>query len=698
MHYYHTEKSVNPLINLNTDIDISSRWKGIIQSKKDFLEKGTDPHLSPYISDEIADSWVRSQKHGLAPESMDTAPMITSLELDSVFEQNKELINIALPLLDSFKPLLTESGYMVSLVDYNGIVLYRNGNTQMVDRYGNPINPGVIWNESTIGTCAHVLGIRHKKPISLLGPENFPAYFQNDITSAAPLFDFDGKVIAVLILLQKLGENPWEIDLHNLQLLTLGWVTSLAMEIETQLNLKFSNSLFENTNTALQTAIKMVTEGMVIVSQEGVIQHINSPAAQILNCNINSSIGRNIMEFLVNNSALDEALKQLKMTHNIEVEVLRDHGTQTYTFSIQPLPTDSNGPSGGVIKIVDTEKLKNMVSSSNGSKTGFDFQSIKGNSSEMQKTKNLAQRFARSSANILLIGESGTGKELFAQAIHNEYRPTGPFIVLNCAAIPKNLIESELFGYDSGAFTGAKKSGSPGKIELAEGGTLFLDEIGDMPLDTQAVLLRVLEDKQVMRIGGNKYRTVDFRMVAATNKDLEILVQSGQFRQDLYYRLSVLRVNIPPLRQRDSDVISLAEFFVQKYNWRPQLPKLGLDTKIKLMEYSWPGNVRQLENAIIYALNVSEADVILPEHLPDEIIRNKSKQIPLMYEPEQSVLSKESNLKDELSGVVSIKEAERIVVQNALAKSGNNICIAAELLGMSKSTLYRKLKLLGIDE
>ncbi|WP_018305174.1 sigma-54-dependent Fis family transcriptional regulator [Desulfitobacterium hafniense] len=697
MHYQSTVENVNPYIGPTADIDISGRWRGIMQSKRDFLEKGTNPRLSPYVRDEIANSWIRSQSYNLTPESMGTAPTISPHELNSIFEQNKELIDIAFPLLDSFKPLLTESGYMVSLVDGNGIVLYRNGNTKMVDRYGNTIDPGVIWNEATIGTCAHVLSIRHKKPISLLGPENFPAYFQNDITSTAPLFDSDGKVIAVLILLQKLGDDPWDLDLHNLQYLTLGWVTSLAMEIKTQLNLKLSNSLFKSTNTALQTAIKMMTEGMVIVSREGLIQHINSPAAQIFNCNTNEAIGRNIMEFLVKNDALAEALRQLKMIHNIEVEVLNDYGTQGYTFSIQPLPADSSGSSGGVVKIVDTEKAKNMVSSSSGAKLDFDFQSIKGASTKMLRTKSLAQRFARSPANILLIGESGTGKELFAQAIHNEYRPSGPFIVLNCAAIPKNLIESELFGYDSGAFTGAKKNGSPGKIELAEGGTLFLDEIGDMPIEIQAVLLRVLENKQVMRIGGSKYRAVDFRMVAATNKDLATLVQSGQFRQDLYYRLSVLRVDIPPLRQRDSDVLSLAEFFIQKYNWRSKLPKLSHETKIKLMEYTWPGNVRQLENAIIYALNVSEDELILPEHLPDEIIHNKNHPSSLSLNPIE--LSKENNLNEaELRDVVSLKEAEKIVVQNALAKSGNNICIAAELLGLSKSTLYRKLKLLGIDE
>jgi transcriptional regulator with PAS, ATPase and Fis domain len=324
-----------------------------------------------------------------------------------------------------------------------------------------------------------------------------------------------------------------------------------------------------------------------------------------------------------------------------------------------------------------------------GLKTGYHFSSIIGDSDPMVQARKLAGRFAESSANILLIGESGTGKELFAQAIHNLSRPTGPFMVLNCAAVPKNLIESELFGYDGGAFTGAKKSGSRGKIELAEGGTLFLDEIGDMPLETQAVLLRVLESKQVMRVGGQKYRSVDFRLIAATNKDLQLMVNDGLFRLDLYYRLSVLIVNIPPLRQRERDIITLAQFFLKKHCDNNRIiPDIDKDTQLKLMKYHWPGNVRQLENAMIYALHVCYNDVILPEHLPDEI--NK-RNIVQHAEARQSLLKL-----DRQHRVESIKEVEENAIKNTLSKTGNNIALTADLLGISKSTLYRKAKMLGI--
>ncbi len=321
-----------------------------------------------------------------------------------------------------------------------------------------------------------------------------------------------------------------------------------------------------------------------------------------------------------------------------------------------------------------------------GFETDFNFSGIVGDSKQIEHAKKLAKRFAASSENVLLIGESGTGKELFAQAIHNESRPSGPFMVLNCAAIPRSLIESELFGYDGGAFTGAKKGGSPGKIELAQGGTLFLDEIGDMPLDTQAVLLRVLENKQVMRVGGDKYQKVDFRVVAATNKKLEFMVKEGSFRLDLYYRLSVLSVNITSLRQRGRDILSLAEFFLRKHCNGRKTPKISNDAQTKLLEYHWPGNARQLENAMIYALHVFDKDMIFPEHLPEEVTGNCID----LQESTKPTLPK----MEKLNEVVSSKVAEEIAIKNAMDRAGNNIAKAAELLEISKSTLYRKLKCL----
>jgi transcriptional regulator with PAS, ATPase and Fis domain len=321
-----------------------------------------------------------------------------------------------------------------------------------------------------------------------------------------------------------------------------------------------------------------------------------------------------------------------------------------------------------------------MVTSRSGATAAFSFDEIIGESKEFNKAVSMGKRFAKSPENVLIIGESGTGKELFAQSMHNDYRPHGPFIAVNCAAMPRNLIESELFGYEPGSFTGAERSGRPGKIELAHGGTQFLDEIGDMPLELQAVLLRVLEDKQVMRIGGRRYKKVDFRLIAATNKNLYQMIQEGLFREDLYFRLSVLSVNLPPLRERGNDVELLSQYFIKNYckkmGWK--LPKFSTVAANLLKTYKWPGNVRQLENAVIYAANTAQNDLIEADDLPAIVLGGNS-TVP-------STSSINSN------SVQTIEAMEKVVIENALYKTRNNITKAAELLGIGKSTLYRKLK------
>ncbi|NLO96520.1 MAG: sigma 54-interacting transcriptional regulator, partial [Peptococcaceae bacterium] len=366
---------------------------------------------------------------------------------------------------------------------------------------------------------------------------------------------------------------------------------------------------------------------------------------------------------------------------------------EPYMFNIHPIinPT-SKTMDVAIIRLYHTSKVNALVNSVVGARAKFTFQDIVGESEGIKKAKYLAERFADSPENILLIGESGTGKELFVQAIHNKSRPNGPFIAINCAAMPRNLIESELFGYEPGAFTGANKNGSPGKIELANGGTLFLDEIGDMPIELQAVLLRVLEDKQVTRIGGKYSRAVDFRLVAATNKNLLELVEQKSFREDLYFRLSVIRIEIPPLRQRPEDILLLAEHFVQSYSQKMNLPTPEISDAVRqiIQEYHWPGNVRQLENAMIYAVNMAQGGIIQPECLPNEIFRATNKK----SSHTQQATSNQATLR--ISDLLSYQESEAIVIRNALARTSGNITSACKLLKISKATMYKKMKEYGI--
>lgn len=329
-----------------------------------------------------------------------------------------------------------------------------------------------------------------------------------------------------------------------------------------------------------------------------------------------------------------------------------------------------------------SKKIGNLAS---GLKTRYTFDSIIGQDPALLKTIDQVKKYAGLESNLLLQGESGTGKEVFAQAVHNLSQPNGPYIAVNCAAIPRTLIESDLFGYEGGAFTGAGRQGSPGKIEMAHGGTLFLDEIGDMPLELQSVLLRVIEEKTVMRVGGSRYIPVEFRLITATNKDLASLVENRQFRQDLYYRLAVLSTRIPPLRERGTDIIKLAEHFIEMYAIKQKIPVPVLSEAAiyLLLRYSWPGNVRQLENVILGAVSSSRDRVIKPEDLPPEI-----------SSPDADGIVVKSNIEPHTrnENELSIKAMEKMAIMQALLKTGNNITAAASELGISKSTLYRRLK------
>ncbi|MGI5886507.1 MAG: sigma-54 interaction domain-containing protein [Syntrophomonadaceae bacterium] len=294
--------------------------------------------------------------------------------------------------------------------------------------------------------------------------------------------------------------------------------------------------------------------------------------------------------------------------------------------------------------------------------------------SSQQYLKDMILRLATSPSAVLITGESGVGKELYAHAIHfHSNRSHEPFVKVNCAAIPENLLESELFGYVDGAFTGARKGGKMGKFELANRGTIFLDEIGEMPWSMQAKLLRVLQEKEIERVGDTKSRSVDVRIISATNADLEQLVVAQQFRHDLYYRLNVVKLYIPPLRERKQDIIPLAEYFIQRLNTKLGQNVYGISEEAKrlLTEYDWPGNVRELNNVLEMAMNFCHNPEITPEDLPLHIRKNS-------YQP--------ANYQE------AMLQAERQILIQTLNIVGKNRDEAAQRLGISRATLFRLLK------
>jgi len=314
----------------------------------------------------------------------------------------------------------------------------------------------------------------------------------------------------------------------------------------------------------------------------------------------------------------------------------------------------------------------------------YTLNSIIGTHPAMEDLKNKIQKIAKSPSAVLITGETGTGKELFARAIHySSHRQHKPFMPINCAAIPESLLESELFGYEEGAFSGAKRKGKSGLFELANGGTLFLDEIGDMPLHLQAKLLRVLQDHQIRRIGGSKFITLDVRIVAATNQNIEKLIAEDKFRSDLYYRLNIINLSIPPLRDRFSDIEYLAQYFLKKYSFEFNIEFLGFEDGIMSIfrQYDWPGNVRELENTIEYMVNIEDTNFLTYDSLPEKL--------------------KSLNIISTFSLQEQIDSYEKKVIIDALERHGYDLSgkeKTATELNIGLRTLYRKVEKLEIEK
>ncbi len=420
-----------------------------------------------------------------------------------------------------------------------------------------------------------------------------------------------------------------------------------------------------------------INEGIIRTDENGNITHFSKTAEKIFKANKDSIIGKKI-NCIFPNLEINEKGHFPKYDKR-EVKALLGNGDELVCYISTNTLEDKDGRIiGGIITISDSKDIQKIVSNIIDNKS-VHFCDIIGESGTICNAKQKAEIAARGYSTIMIRGESGTGKELFARAIHSlSPMADGPFIAINCAAIPETLLESELFGYDNGAFTGAKKGGKPGKFELADGGTLFLDEIGDMPIYLQSKILRVLQDKKVQRVGGVSEVPVNVRIISATNRNLEELVSEKRFRDDLYYRLNVIPILIPAIRDRKDDIPLLTDYLLQKYNGIFNKNIKAIDHKVQCIfeAYDWPGNVRELENVIEYAMNMEKSNMITEASIPKNIITP-------------------SNKKDDKSLENMVKEFEKKVIGERAREYGNSKedkKKLAEDLNIGIATLYRKLK------
>jgi propionate catabolism operon transcriptional regulator len=478
----------------------------------------------------------------------------------------------------------------------------------------------------------------------------------------------------------------------------------IAATIEDAKSIALSARAQETTSQRYRAIIDAASDGIIAANEMGQITTINATAASLLKLGEDKVVGRPLSKY-IDNIQIDEVLKSQRSISDQLINIDRDR----YVLNCLPIILDDS-----VIGAVTTLRdIGNVIRSeqvvrrslSKGHVAKYRLSNLVHESPQMKQVVEMGKKYANTDSTILVIGETGTGKEIFVHGIHSlSSRANQPFVSLNCAALPEQLLESELFGYEEGAFTGSKKGGKAGRFEIAHKGTIFLDEIDSTPEPVQTRLLRVLQEKEVMRLGGDRIIPVDVRIIAAAGRDLNFAVQEGKFRTDLFFRLNVLRLQIPPLRKRQEDIPLLLDFFINLFARRHKLSPILLpaDSIQQLVQYSWPGNVRQLRNfAERLVMNYSiDSNLETLDMLQEELFQfssppqtkscdhplSKSRMEPPVADSIVSTVDFKNRLKDQT------QNSEKMLIQEALEKSRFQKRKAAEILGMSRTTLWRKLK------
>ena len=600
----------------------------------------------------VYESWLRSRAYGVRPDRPSEV-RVDDARLAELLAANSEFVESSKVIMEKLFTAVENANSVISLTDNQGVVLLTHVHNNQGYRLPSHM-PGYVFSERAcgtngIGTCLHCAA-----PVELVGAEHYCLHDHIWYCSAAPIFDSKSRLLGVFNI---------SIASESFHHHTRGMVEAAAHAITEQVCLR--ELLSE------QAAImELLDEGVIVVDHEGVLKSVSQKACAILG--IASPPGAvHISRIIPAADVLHTALTRQVSFHDHEVLLELPQGAVSCLISATPTPQK-----GVVFTLREGKRMRELATRALGAKASYTFDRIIGDSEPLREAIRQGRLAAQSDITTLIIGESGTGKELFAQSIHNaSHRASQPFVVVNCGALPRNLIQSELFGYDEGAFIGASRQGKPGKFELADGGTIFLDEIGEMPLEAQVSLLRLLQNREVTRIGGKSARRINIRVIAATNRDLEEAVRQNVFRHDLYYRLNAFLLNIPPLAARRGDVELLAGHFLRKFAAALGKHVQGISPEARelLYRYPWPGNVRELENAIERAVNVCSGQSLTPEDFPAAILQHRA-----------------------VSGVSRkggrLWEQETETIQKAILETGGNLRQAAQLLGISRSTLYLKMK------
>lgn len=617
-----------------------------LRHARHLLECGQMPPAG-LVNPLVAQSWQRSLGAGLTPWRGGETPHLSAPQLSQAVERRRELVTRARPVMEYLHAQTRGSGSMVILADEHGVLLETLGDADFLSRAERvALMPGASWHESHRGTNAIGTALAEAAAVSVHGGEHFLDHNGFLTCAAAPVAGPDGQLLGVLdISGHRRSRHP-----H-----TNGLVSAAAHMIE--------NRLFEARHeTALRLrlhpqpdGIGTLAEGLLAIGSDGRIIGANRAATVLLNLR-------------------HDQLGQVRLEQRLHVDL--DHLLEWgHTRPGAALLADAQGGQRLFLR-VEAPPRRHSSTALPVLRRPDALSALDSGDETMALAVSRARKVAGKAIPLLLMGESGVGKEVFAQAVHEcGPRAKAPFVAVNCAALPEHLIEAELFGYAPGAFTGARKEGCPGRIRQAQGGTLFLDEIGDMPASLQSRLLRVLQDRQVVPLGGAKPVSVDFALIAATHQPLKQAMNQGRFRADLYYRLNGLTLTLPPLRQR-SDLLTLAARLLDQIEPGGGLA-LSDQVAAAFAVHSWPGNIRQLANVLRTACALLEPGEtrIRWRHLPDDLIED---------------LGQKPVAADTVTG--DLRSLSDSLMEQTVQACGGNMSQAAKRLGISRNTLYRRLR------
>lgn len=652
---------------------------------KHFVETGQTLGLP--LRKTLLESWQRCRTLEVNPDQgpcWDLAPMH---QIEPLAEKVKEMTE---PLKNRIYKTLRGNSLIMTITDSTGRIMRTCGDKNVLltaDKlnYG----PGANWSEASMGTSAVGTSLAIGTPIQVFGTEHFCRCHHSWGCSTAPIFTPCGTRWGCFNI-----AGPLESD-HSQ---TLALVISAAREIERLLFLEYMSDMQNASWGMLPSFLNAVQTGVLVVDDRGRITYANACAESLLHAPrpLRGQIALSYLDYAT-------FLRQRrKNPANVDTMTIACPANPRLTGHVSPL-ADGHKTGHAVITLVQQSEAPRRAAccsdrftlpSPRGRQTrGEAFGPLLYRNAVMADAVLKARQAARTPSTVLLTGETGTGKELFAKAMHEAGgRASGPFVALNCGALPKELIQSELFGYAAGSFTGALGKGKAGKFQLADQGTLFLDEISEMPLDVQVNLLRPLEDRAILPVGGSRSHPVNIKIIAATNRDLEAMTRHGTFREDLYYRIKVVHIHIPPLRERREDIPLLIEHHVRRLS--RALGRSPVHVSAEAMELlctcNWPGNVRELFNNVEHALNTMQGSILLPEHLPSlpcpETARDAGAHAGA---PTVGHSANERQFR--------LDSLEINTIRDALAYHQGNVSRAAKSLGISRNTLYTKLRRAGLD-